>query len=132
MNYGSKTTFIGLDTDKRKLTLSKRFVMYAYDKDTGEIFGRTPSSWGKSSLFFSFMSFDCDNRFDCVSFDGTVLIRRYWYVLWRLMFNRFKCTIVLRCVWLAQIIESWYRVINEWWRFDNNFIKLNGKTVAGR
>lgn len=52
MNYGSKTTFIGFDTDKRKLPLSKRFVLYAYDKDTGEIFGRTPSSWGKSSFFF--------------------------------------------------------------------------------
>lgn len=55
MNYGSKTTFIGLDTDKRKLTLSKKFVMYAYDKDTGEIFGRTPSSWGKSSLFLFYI-----------------------------------------------------------------------------
>lgn len=52
MNYGSKTTFIGFDTDKRKLPLSKRLVLYAYDKDTGEIFGRTPSSWGKSSFFF--------------------------------------------------------------------------------
>ncbi|CAI6356128.1 unnamed protein product [Macrosiphum euphorbiae] len=53
MNYGSKTTFIGLDTDKRKLTLSKKFVMYAYDKDTGEIFGRTPSSWAKIGLFYT-------------------------------------------------------------------------------
>lgn len=72
MNFGSKTTFIGLDTDKRKFPLSKRFVMYAYDKDTGEIFGRTPSSWGKSSIFFAFMLMlikyvMCLNTFEGVS-----------------------------------------------------------------
>lgn len=93
MNYGSKTTFIGLDTDKRKLTLSKRFVMYAYDKDTGEIFGRTPSSWGKSSLFFSFTSFDDTNTYDYVSFDGMAFIRLKTDTL-----NLFKCIIVLQCV----------------------------------
>jgi hypothetical protein len=47
MNYGSKTTFMGFDTDKRRLPLFKRIVLYAYDKDNGEIFGRTPSSWGE-------------------------------------------------------------------------------------
>lgn len=47
MNYGSKTTFVGLDSGKQKLPLSKKLVLYAYDKETGEMFGRTPSSWGK-------------------------------------------------------------------------------------
>lgn len=46
MNYGSKTTF-GFDADKRKLPLSKKLILYAYDKDTGEIFGRKPSGWGE-------------------------------------------------------------------------------------
>lgn len=61
--YGSKSTFIGFNPNKRKLPLSKRLVLYAYDKDTGEMFGRTPSSWGKPSLVFAPWTFVSWTRF---------------------------------------------------------------------
>ncbi|XP_050527292.1 sodium/potassium-transporting ATPase subunit beta-2-like [Daktulosphaira vitifoliae] len=53
MHYGSKTTFIGTDNEKRKTPFSKKCIMYAYDKDSGEIFGRTPSSLAQIGIFYS-------------------------------------------------------------------------------
>lgn len=85
--------------------------MYAYDKDTGEIFGRTPSSWGKCSLFFpkndDFYIFLIPKIrcIVCVLLDRTVLLFRYAHV---------KCLVHIR-VWRSaeKQLKSYYGVINK-------------------